>query len=815
MASRAETEGVTPSFEAALVMLNALGLITAWSDEAEELLGYTASEVLKQPVGSLLVSGDLVDAPGEGGLPARRAARDQCVVARHRDGRRLGLIVRVSVLTDDDGAESRLLQVLPAEQTPWYGVERSAVRRLLEDAPVGVAVLDPDLRCVWLNDAQARVGGVSRERRLGQGLDAVFPPSQAAELGARIRRVLETGVPLIDHEYQGATMADPAGRAYSASFARLQGPRNRVLGVACLVLDVTERWRARQRRQLMSEFGDRIEDGLDITRTAQSIAHAAVPLLGDYAAVDLLDTALPGGALPDGRARRRVPLRRAGQESLRPLSTSGPAVGDEVRTQPASVTARAVSEGRGLLDRIECSDGEAASAEQDADGHVAALVREFGAHSLIAVPITSPDGVLGVMSVARALRSGPFTDDDVLFVQQFTTRAAAALARAHRYSREHVTALALQQSLLPHSLPPHSPARGSLLDVAWRYLPADTHGGVGGDWFDVIPLSGARVALVVGDVVGHGVHAAATMGQLRTAVQTLAAMDLTPEELLANLDDLVVRLAEEETSDGEGLRFGPVGTTCLYIVYDPVLGECTAAGAGHPPPALLAPDGTVTFLDLPPAPPLGVATLSIESVRWKLREESLLVLFTDGLITCGGRDLGTGMTRLSEALAHAGCGDRSSLDGLCGKVAADVLDQPLWDDAALLMARTRILAADRVARWDLPTDPAVVTLSRELAMRQLAEWGLDELAFTTELIVSEMVTNAVRYGKGPLTLRLIHHDALICEVFDRSNTAPRLQNARTLDEGGRGLFLVAQLSKRWGVRYTEPGKVVWAEQDLP
>ncbi len=815
MAFRADAGGMTPPFEAAPVMLNALGLITAWSDEAEALLGYTGSEVLRKPVDSLLVSGGLLDAFGGGGLPARGAVREQYVVARHRDGRRLRLIVRVSVLTDDGGAGSRLLQAFPAEQVTWHGVDRSAVRRLLEDAPVGVAVLDPDLRCVWLNDAQTRVGGVPREQRLGQGLDAVFPPSRAAELGARIRRVLDTGVPLIDHEYQGGTMADPAGRAYSASFARLQGPHDRVLGVACLVLDVTERWRARQRRQLMSELGDRIEDSRDITRTAQSIAHTAVPLLGDYAAVDLLDTAVPGGALPDGRARRRVPLRRAGQESLRPLSTSGPAVGDEVRTQPSSVTARAVSEGRALLDQIERPVSEAASAEQHADGHLAALVRDFGPHSLIAAPITSPDGVLGVMSVARALRSGPFTEDDLLFVQQFTTRAAASLARAHRYSREHATALALQRSLLPHSLPPHSPARGSLPEVGWRYRPADTHGGVGGDWFDVIPLPGARLALVVGDVVGHGVHAAATMGQLRTAVQTLAAMDLTPEELLANLDDLVVRLAAEETADGERLRFGPVGTTCLYIVYDPVLGECTAAGAGHPPLAVLAPDGTVTFLDLPSAPPLGVATLSIESVRWKLREDSLLVLFTDGLITCGGRDLGTGMTRLSEALANAGCGSQSSLDELCGRVAADVLDQPLWDDAALLMARTHLLAADRVARWDLPTDPAVVTSCRELAVRQLAEWGLEELAFTTELIVSELVTNAVRYGKGPLTLRLIHHDVLICEVFDRSNTSPRLRNARSLDEGGRGLFLVAQLSKRWGVRYTEPGKVVWAEQDLP
>jgi anti-sigma regulatory factor (Ser/Thr protein kinase) len=377
---------------------------------------------------------------------------------------------------------------------------------------------------------------------------------------------------------------------------------------------------------------------------------------------------------------------------------------------------------------------------------------------------------------------------------------------ARRYAREHAAALALQRSLLPHAL-----TGGSALEVASRYLPTDVQGGVGGDWFDVIPLSGARVALVVGDVVGHGINAAVTMGRLRTAVHTLADMDLPPEELLAHLDDLVIRLAEEEDQNDEAIATAVLGATCLYAVYDPVTRRCTMARAGHPPPAIAVPGGSVTFPDLPAGPPLGLGALPFESAELELPEGSLIALYTDGLIETCDQDIDVGLTRLSTVLPKPGL----VLEDLCTMVVDALLTGPQTDDVALLLARTRALSPNQVASWDLPTDPAIVASARSLTVRQLTEWGLEELEMTTELVVSELVTNAIRHATGPIRLRLIRQDVLICEVSDTSNTSPRLRHARTTDEGGRGLFLVAQMTRRWGTRYIAAGKLIWAEQDLP
>nr|QIY92889.1 SpoIIE family protein phosphatase [Streptomyces sp. S1D4-11] len=333
---------------------------------------------------------------------------------------------------------------------------------------------------------------------------------------------------------------------------------------------------------------------------------------------------------------------------------------------------------------------------------------------------------------------------------------------------------------------------------------------MGGDWFDVIPLSGARVALVVGDVVGHGINAAVTMGRLRTAVHTLADMDLPPEELLAHLDDLVIRLAEEEDQNDEAIATAVLGATCLYAVYDPVTRRCTMARAGHPPPAIAVPGGSVTFPDLPAGPPLGLGALPFESAELEL-QGSLIALYTDGLIETCDQDIDVGLTRLSDVLPKPGL----VLEDLCTLVVDALLTGPQTDDVALLLARTRALSPNQVASWDLPTDPAIVASARSLTVRQLTEWGLEELEMTTELVVSELVTNAIRHATGPIRLRLIRQDVLICEVSDTSNTSPRLRHARTTDEGGRGLFLVAQMTRRWGTRYIAAGKLIWAEQDLP
>jgi anti-sigma regulatory factor (Ser/Thr protein kinase) len=430
-------------------------------------------------------------------------------------------------------------------------------------------------------------------------------------------------------------------------------------------------------------------------------------------------------------------------------------------------------------------------------------VREFGVHSTMSVPIQARGQTLGVAVLTRYRRPDPFTPDDVLLAEEITARAAVCIDNARRFSRERETALALQRSLLPRSLP-----RTAAVDAASRYLPA-ARAGVGGDWFDVIPLSGMRVAMVVGDVVGRGIQASATMGRLRTAVRTLADIDLAPDELLTHLDDLVVRLSVEAGSEGSP---GEVGATCLYAVYDPVSRRCTLARAGHPAPVMLKPGGMPREVDLPAGPPLGLGGLPFESAELSLPEGTVLSLFTDGLIESRERDADASRGLLCDALAVPS----DSLEESCDRVLHALLPSGgSSDDVALLLARTLGLPASQVATWDIPADPALVAPVRKQVVGQLGRWDLSEVSFTAELVVSELVTNAIRYGAHPIRLRLIHDAAtLICEVSDTNHTAPHLRRAKTWDEGGRGLLLVAQLTERWGSRHTPDGKTIWAEIGL-
>jgi serine phosphatase RsbU (regulator of sigma subunit)/anti-sigma regulatory factor (Ser/Thr protein kinase) len=425
---------------------------------------------------------------------------------------------------------------------------------------------------------------------------------------------------------------------------------------------------------------------------------------------------------------------------------------------------------------------------------------------MMVVPLRARGTALGLAIFCRHRTADPFGEDDLWLAEELAARSAVCVDNARRYTRERATALALQRSLLPR----HTP-RQAAVEVASRYLPADSRAGIGGDWFDVIPLSGTRVALVVGDVVGHGVQASATMGRLRAAVRTLADVDMPPDELLTHLDDLVLRLDREDGQQtGEWLDSGDTGATCLYAVYDPVSRHCTLARAGHPAPAIVHPDHTVTFPELPAGPPLGLGGLPFESAELEMPDGSLIALFTDGLIESGGRDIDSALADLGRALTSTG-----SLDQICDDVLDTLLSGPSQDDIALLLARTRSLDASQVASWELPADPAIVAQARKTAVDQLTSWGLEEASFVTELVVSELVTNAIRYGLPPIRLRLIHGtDCLICEVSDASSTAPHLRRARVFDEGGRGLMLVAQLAQRWGTRHTPHGKTIWTEQTL-
>jgi serine phosphatase RsbU (regulator of sigma subunit)/anti-sigma regulatory factor (Ser/Thr protein kinase) len=436
-------------------------------------------------------------------------------------------------------------------------------------------------------------------------------------------------------------------------------------------------------------------------------------------------------------------------------------------------------------------------------------VGKYLIHSVMMVPLRARGVTLGMVHFLRHRTPESFGEDDLLLAEEIVTRAAVSVDNARRYTHERRTALALQRSLLPE----RSPAL-TAVEVAYRYLPAGSGADIGGDWFDAIQLSGARVALVVGDVVGHGIQASATMGRLRTAVRTLADVDLAPDELLTQLDDLVIRLDREEGPEARGRAgetSGEIGATCLYAVYDPASRRCTLARAGHPPPALVTADGTVRFLDLPAGPPLGLGGLPYESTEVELAEGSLLALYTDGLVEAADRDIDVGLGLLRRALGSPA----DTLEETCDQVLDTVLTGRPADDTVLLLARTSALDSGQVRTWQLPRDPAAVAGARKVAGEQLATWGLEETAFATELIVSELVTNAIRYGDAPIQLRLIRDSTLICEVSDGSSTAPHMRRARVFDEGGRGLLLVAQVSERWGSRQTPTGKTIWAEQPLP
>ncbi|MFF4850370.1 SpoIIE family protein phosphatase [Streptomyces sp. NPDC001194] len=562
---------------------------------------------------------------------------------------------------------------------------------------------------------------------------------------------------------------------------------------------------ARERLQLLYDAGVRIGTTLDVVRTAEELSEVAVPRFADFVTVELLEPVLKGEE-PSRGTGVYTEMRRAAMSGVRtdqPLQ----AVGDIIRfVVPTAPMAAALDAGHAVL----APDLHAAMGwrAQDEAGTRQAL--GYGLHSLISVPLQARGVVLGMANFWRAADTPEaFDEEDLSFAEELGARAAVSIDNARRYTREHATAVALQRSLLPRVLPDQT-----AVDVAFRYLPAKA--GVGGDWFDVIPLAGARVALVVGDVVGHGVHAAATMGRLRTAVHNFASLDMPPDELLGHLDELIHRIDQNESgsagdpAEGAGEAAGVTGATCLYAVYDPVSGACAMASAGHPGPALVRPDGSVEFPQLPAGLPLGVGGMPFEAVQLRLPESSRLVLFTDGLMEDRDRDFDTGLTLLAETLAHPG----RSPEQACADVLAALLFPAPSDDIALLIADTRRLEADRIAEWEVPADPAAVSRVRGAASAQLGAWGLGDLSFTAELILSELITNAIRYGNAPIRVRILRDRSLICEVSDGSSTSPHLRYAATTDEGGRGLFLVAQYAERWGTRYTERGKVIWAELPL-
>ncbi|WP_431774039.1 SpoIIE family protein phosphatase [Streptomyces cucumeris] len=784
-----------------MVSTDSMGRITAWSADAERLLGYAPEEILGTYATGLLAAKLPVAALRSF---VRRREWSGGIAARHRYGQGVPLTVHASPAQGTDGEIGWIVMASSAEPVVQGTAAPALASWVLEQLPVAVAFHDRQNRMVSASHLMLMQMGMTAAQQRGRPLREFSPGETFDTTDALTEEVLRTGKPHVQELFNQAP-GEIGPRAHSLYITPVKDPDGQICGATVTVIDTSPHRKARQRLALVNDASTRIGSTLRPDRTAQELADVSCGDFADFVCVDLLEPVLQGDE-PNLRPEDDgVTLYRAGQASVldgHPESLTE--CGRTSRYRKDTPPAEALVQGRSSRHRLDDPRYREWVASLPGGSH---MVETHGISSVMMVPLRARGITLGLAVFLRHRNPELFDEDDLLLAEEIAARAAVCIDNARRYTAQRNTALTLQRNLLPRHLP-HEPA----LEVASRYLPADPHTGIGGDWYDVIPLSGARVALVVGDVVGRGIQASATMGRLRTAVRTLADVDLPPDELLTHLDDIILHHDVGLPGRSGGPGSDDMWATCLYAVYDPITRRCSVARAGHPAPVLVAPDGTVEVPDLPAGPPLGMGGLPFETTELELPENCLITLYTNGLVQSRRHDVESGLRRLGQAL-HQSPG--RPLEEVCDTVLDTVLLDEPDDDVALLVARPSRFDASQVATLDVPPEPSAVSPARQWAGTQLTAWELDDAAFVTELVVSELVTNAIRYGQPPIQLRLIRTTSLICEVTDSSNTAPHLRRARIYDEGGRGLLLVAQLSQRWGTRHTTRGKTIWSEQALP
>ncbi|MFB7630559.1 SpoIIE family protein phosphatase [Streptomyces sp. NPDC056149] len=806
------------------------GRIDQWSERAEQMLGIPARYALgKDPVEAFVPSefretgrrkvSEILDGREWTGLvPYRREA----------EGAPEGLAeIYVMPAENEDGARGAVCLVVDVRALRGIETDLAAAQAVFGQSPMGFTLFGTDLRLLRVNQRFASVfGGPASKYRGGTPHD-FLPRPEADRMTVALRRVLETGEPVSEMQLVGVVPGEEDRRRWSVSLYRLHGASGRPIGVAALASDVTGRRRAereaanaRRNLALLNEAGARIGNSLDLETTARTLLDVAVPQFCDLASVDLYQGLLSGDEAPPGMSDGSAELRRVAFASAVSDAPLPGGVPDEA--------AVAVGAMHRYPFNSPCAAALRTAQAQVIPGREGDGGPELGAvvHSTLAVPMVARDTVVGLVRFSRTKGSEPFGERDTALAVELAARAAVCIDNARLYRREHERALILQRSLLP----PGDPEAAGL-DIACRYLPGTTATEVGGDWFDVIELPGHRTALVVGDVMGRGLRAAVAMGELRTAVRTLALLDLEPAEVLGALDEIAQGLGGSGNR-GAGARSGrgrpgaaprqdrPARdadlsevylATCVYAVYDPITRRCTFANAGHLPPVLVEEGEEAMLLDVPPGMPLGVGGEPFEEIEVEVPDGALLALYTDGLVESRHHPLDEGLQAFRRALSDA---DRP-LEDVCDHVLGALDTSHGEDDIALLMARVHGLPKDAVGDWSLAPEPRSVARARELARDQLTDWGLSALVDTTELLVSELVTNALRHGHGEIRLRLLLDRTLVCEVWDADLAQPRRRRARDTDEGGRGLQLVGLLSERWGSRRTPRGKTVWFELALP
>ncbi|MFJ5077688.1 SpoIIE family protein phosphatase [Streptomyces sp. NPDC088553] len=803
------------------------GLVEQWSRRAVDLFGVTAEEARgKDPV--------------EAFMPADLRERGHRRVREILDGKEWTGLVPFRIPGDDRPHGIAEMYVMPSEtQTGERAalcivVDVRALRRIETDlaasqaifgqSPFGFLLFGTDLTVKRANRRFATVFGGSADDHRGRTVHDYLNLPEADRMTAALRSVLETGESVTDFEIVGAAPGSRDRRHWSINLYRVHSGSGRPIGVAGLGIDVTRRHNAareaasaRRNLALLNEAGARIGNSLDLEATARELLDVAVPGFCDLASVDLYQGLLTGDEAPPGRwgsshdvgygagsaELRRVAFASAVSDTPRRTEDSHGPAGSCCGPEPIEV---------GAVHRYPFNSPCAGALRTGRLRTVPGLDGELVQTTLV-VPMVAHDTVVGLVQFSRTKGSESFGERDRALAVELAARAAVCIDNARLYRREHERALILQRSLLP----PGDPEAAGL-DIACRYLPGTAATEVGGDWFDVIELPGHRTALVIGDVMGRGLRAAVAMGELRTAVRTLAQLDLEPAEVLSHLDEIARGLGAPigaQQSRGHKSR-GPELSevylaTCVYAVYDPVTRRCTFANAGHLPPVLVEPGEEALLLDVPPGMPLGVGGEPFEEVEVELPEGALLALYTDGLVESRDHPLDEGLSAFRRALTDPA----RPLEDVCDRVLTSLETGHGEDDIALLMARIQGLPSEAVGDWRLPREPRSVGRARELARTQLKAWDLEPLVDTVELLVSELVTNALRYGEGEIRLRLLRDRTLVCEVWDAGLVQPRRRRAKDTDEGGRGLQLVGLLSSSWGSRRTPRGKTVWFELALP
>lgn len=765
--------------------------VTSGDGEPHEVL-LTCSPLTEGAGGSTGLLCELSDTARDGEQRARAATRSDGTASPGADG---------------DGPPTEVAPV--GLVSPPDDVQTAFMDAFVRKSPHGMGVLDAELRYVLVNDALADFNGIPARDHIGRTVSEVVRPADRGEYEKHLRKVLETGEPLHNVLISGRTEGHrDRDRVWSVTFFRLTYADGRVLGLGGLIVDVTQRQTAlleasavRQRLDLVNKAGSKVGTTLSMAETARELTQFVVPDFADVATVEMRGDFLDGDRFPDP-VRDVTTVRVAGRSRL------GRTHGERQREPLPSETVREFVHPVGSPAHESLCSGRPWYDEKLADGPRTEVtsaqgepgVEDDGLGSVVMVPLVARGRCLGLVTFGRSVDRDPLDEEDRLVAEELTARTALSLDNARMYDDERRVALALQRNMLPSGKDlPERPG----LEVGYHYWSTSRSANVGGDWFDVIPLSGHRVALVVGDMMGHDIHAAAGMGQLRTAMHTLARLDLEPVDLLKRLDNIV--------------EFSPAmqHATCVYAVYNTVTRECSVANAGHPAPMLRQADSTTAMIEVGSGIPLGVGIVKPDFAVTDLvlPEGGTLVLYTDGLIERRGKDIDDGIESLRVALSEPGP-SILSVQQWCDSVVGELTDWTDGDDLAVLMARATPMPEHRSARWAVAPEPSAPSRARALVGRTLREWGLDELVDTTQLLTNELVTNAYRHARGEIGLQMAKGGTLVVEVSDRDERLPHRAEATPEGQWGRGLTLVDGLAQKWGARSITSGKVVWFELSL-